>query len=121
MKSSGLAVTVLTLLVTLVALDLSGAHQVPAQPPPLPRVSIVHLNDALSEDSVRKRLVSSVMESQASTTAPFMNHGRVVHRCVTVHASGTAGAPGILPGRSCRADRLQLIGRAKAGHALIAA
>lgn len=90
-KSSGLAVTVLTLVVTLVALDLSGAHQLPAQAPAATPASVIRVDDAQSEAAVTARLVHSVMESQSATATPFMNHGRVVHRCITVPASPTEG------------------------------
>ncbi len=92
MTSSGLAFTALTLVATLAALDLSGAHQLPTAPATATPPSVVRLDMRPSAAETEGRVVQLFMASQ---DAPAV-HDRALLRCVTVDGAGNDG-----PDRYC--------------------
>ena len=91
MKSSGLALTVLTLVGTLAVLDLSGAHQLPTQHADNTKVSMSRIGEAQAEESIKARLINSLMETPSSKSTLSIGQGRAVHRCVTDSAASSVG------------------------------
>jgi hypothetical protein len=78
MTTSGLAFTVLTLVATLAALDLSGAHQMPALQPAAAQPSVLRVDQSTSDD-IEARLVMSFADSSKVAAAT----GPAIHRCAT--------------------------------------
>lgn len=87
MTSSGLAFTVLTLVATLLALDLSGAHQLPALQSVTTQASVIRVDQPKADDDIEARLVKSFTDSRKVAAA----NGPAVHRCATVEGSSLAG------------------------------
>lgn len=87
MTSSGLAVTVLTLVATLAALDLSGAHQLSVSPTTVAQTSVIRIDQPKSDDEIETRLVKSFIDSRNATAA----RGPAVHRCVNAQGARNEG------------------------------
>lgn len=88
MISSGLAFTVLTLTATLAALDLSGAHQLPASQQVSARASTIHMNQPAREDDIEARLTRPLVHSRSTPAA----ESRAIHRCATAANAGHSKA-----------------------------
>lgn len=86
MNSSGLAFTFLTLVGTLAALDLSGAHQLPAPEPATAQQSVMRIDQPQNvDDDIEARLVTKFVDSGTTVV------GRAAHRCVTAEGSNHEG------------------------------
>lgn len=90
MTSSGLAFTVLTLVATLAALDLSSAYTAPAPQPATAQASVIRIDQSMANDDVEMRLMKSLTDSKTATPAVAAN-GPAIHRCVTTNNADNAG------------------------------
>jgi hypothetical protein len=86
MKSSTLAVTLVALIGAFAALDLSGAHQLPAVEHAAPQMRTVS-DEATEDDEVEGRIVQTFLRTEVDGAT----HGRAVHRCVSESATDTRG------------------------------
>jgi hypothetical protein len=82
MKSSTLAVALVTLIGAFAALDLSGAHQLPAVEHSAPQMRSVS-DEATADDEVEGRVVQTFLRTEIDGAT----HGRAVHRCVSESAT----------------------------------
>jgi hypothetical protein len=89
MKSSTLALTLLALIGTFAALDLSGAHQLPAISYDASSVRAVASNNAEAgeDDEVEGRIVQTFLRTEIDGAGG----ARAVHRCVSESATNNNG------------------------------